>query len=277
MTTSGESVFRGGVKYVFIRASSALSKSGLPGLDYALNPYVGCYHKCSYCYARSYCRFEEPRTHWGDVIYVKKNIVDLLKSEVRRVRSGSVGLSTITDPYQPIEALTRLVRRSLEVLLKAGFKVVIQTKSPLVLRDLDVLVPYKDSVEVGFTITSVDDSVLRNIEVRAPPPKARIRALLRARDSGLVTWVFFGPIIPGLNDDSSTIEGVVEVARETGSTLYYDWLRYKEELRNFFGVIGLSPEKYRGHDFIAWRRSVVEELVRMCREKGVVCVPAFSS
>ncbi|MFN3268342.1 MAG: radical SAM protein, partial [Zestosphaera sp.] len=99
----------------------------------------------------------------------------------------------------------------------------------------------------------------------------------RVRDSGLTTWVFFGPIIPGLNDDLSTIEGVVEVARETNSTLYYDWLRYKEELRDFFGVIGLSHEKYvRSRDFVAWRRSVEELLVRVCREKGVSCVPAFS-
>ncbi|MEM1604392.1 MAG: radical SAM protein [Zestosphaera sp.] len=277
MIISGGSVVRGGVKYVFIRASSALSKSGLPDLNYALNPYAGCYHKCSYCYARSYCRFEEPRTRWGDVIYVKRNVVELLKSEVRRFRPGSVGISTITDPYQPIEALTRLVRESLKVLLSAGFKVVVQTKSPLVLRDLDILTSFSELVEVGFTITSVDDSVLRGVEVRAPPPKARIRALARVRDSGVRTWVFYGPLIPGLNDDLSTIEGVVGVARETGSTLYYDWLRYKEELRSFFSSLGLSPEKYvRSRDFVAWRRSVEERLVRVCRERGVECVPAFS-
>ena len=271
-------MFRGGVKYVFVRVSSALSKSGLPDLDYALNPYVGCYHKCSYCYARSYCRFEEPRNRWGDVIYVKKNLVDLLKSEVRRLRLGSVGVSTATDPYQPVEALTRLTRESLEVLLRAGFRVVVQTKSPLVLRDLDILVSHRDLVEVGFTITSVDDSLLRGVEVRAPLPTARVKALKRVSESGVKTWVFFGPIIPGLNDDSSTIEGVVEVARETGSTLYYDWLRYKEELRSFFNSVGLSPEEYaRARGFVAWRKSVEEKLLGLCRVRGVVCVPAFST
>lgn len=270
-------MFKGEVKYVFISVSSALSRSGLPDLEYALNPYVGCYHKCSYCYARSYCRFEEPRSHWGDVIYVKKNIVGLLKSEVRRVRPGPVGLSTTTDPYQPVEALTKLTRESLEVLFRAGFRVVIQTKSPLVLRDLDILASFRDLAEVGFTITSVDDSLLRGVEVRAPPPTARVRALTKVSESGVKTWVFFGPIIPGLNDDLSTIEGVVGVARETGSTLYYDWLRYKDELRSFFSVLGLSPEKYvRGREFIAWRKSVEERLVRVCRERGVACVPAFS-
>lgn len=278
MTTFGGSVFRGGVKYVFISVSSALSKSGLPDLDYALNPYVGCYHKCGYCYARSYCRFEEPRNRWGDVIYVKKNVVDLLKSEVRRLRSGSVGVSTTTDPYQPVEALTELTRGSLEVLLRAGFRVVIQTKSPLVLRDLDILVPYSDLVEVGFTITSVDDSLLRGVEVRAPPPTARVRALARVSELGIKTWVFFGPIIPRLNDDSGTIEGVVEVARETGSTLYYDWLRYKRELRGFFSSVGLSPEEYVGRrEFVAWRKSVEEKLLSLCRVRGVVCRSAFST
>lgn len=270
-------MFRGGVKYVFIRASSALSKSGLPDLDYALNPYVGCYHKCGYCYARSYCRYGEPRTRWGDVIYVKKNLVDLLRSEVRRFRLGSVGLSTVTDPYQPIEALTRLTRESLEVLLESGFRVVIQTKSPLVLRDLDILVSHNDLVEVGFTITSVDDSVLRSVEVRAPLPTARIKALERVSESGVKTWVFFGPIIPRLNDDLSTIESVVEVARETNSTLYYDWLRYKDELRGFFSSVGLVPEKYvRSSEFVDWRKSVERELLRVCRERSVLCVPAFS-
>jgi DNA repair photolyase len=278
LTLSVGRVRKGWVEYVFIHASTALSKSGLPDLDYALNPYIGCYHKCSYCYARSYCRFEEPRTRWGDVIYVKKNVVELLRAEVRRVRPGSVGLSTTTDPYQPIEALTKLTRASLEVLLRAGFKVVIQTKSPLVLRDLDILTQHSDLVEVGFTITSVDNSALRGIEVRAPPPTARVGALARVSESGIKTWVFFGPIIPGLNDDSSTIEGVVEVARETNSTLYYDWLRYKEEISNFFKTLGLSPEKYvRGRDFTSWRRSVEERLQKICRERNVTCIPAFSS
>ncbi|MEM2022013.1 MAG: radical SAM protein, partial [Zestosphaera sp.] len=277
MTLTGGSVVKGGVKYVFIRASSALSRSSLPDLDYALNPYVGCYHKCRYCYARSYCRYEEPRTRWGDVIYVKGNVVNLLRGEVRRLRAGAVGVSTVTDPYQPIDALTGITRKCIDLLLKSGFRVVIQTKSPLVLRDLDLLKLRPDLVEVGFTITSLDDHLVKGVEVRAPPPSARVNALRRVAEVGVRTWVFLGPIIPGLNDDLRGIERVIDVAQETNSTLYYDWLRFRDELDAFFKSIGLSPTHYvRQSRYSEWRRVVEEGILRICRDKSVVCKPAFT-
>ncbi|MEM0037995.1 MAG: radical SAM protein [Zestosphaera sp.] len=277
MTLTGGSSVEGNVKYVNIRASSALSRSGLPGLDYALNPYVGCYHKCAYCYARSYCRYEEPRKRWGDVIYVKENLVELLRSEVRRVRPGIVGLSTITDPYQPIEAVTRLSRRCMEILLKAGFRVSIQTKSSLALRDLDLLAGASKLVDVGFTITSLDDTLVRKVETRAPPPSARVKALREISEVGVRTWVFLGPIIPGLNDDLSQLEGVISIAGETNSVLYYDWLRFKGELREFFNSLGLEPAQYlRSSAQLGWRKTVEDKILRMCRERNVLCEPAFT-
>ena len=89
--------------YRRIKVKQALSRSGLPDIDYALNPYAGCYHGCIYCYARAYTRYKDAAQNWGQVIYIKENIVDVLRKEVRRKKKGIVGISTITDPYQPIE------------------------------------------------------------------------------------------------------------------------------------------------------------------------------
>jgi hypothetical protein len=131
------------VTYKRIRVKTALSKSGLYDLDYAYNPYVGCFHGCVYCYARAYVRDEEVSRNWGTVVYIKENILEVLREEVKRKPRGVVGVSTLTDPYQPIEAGEGLTRRGIQVLLQGNFKVSIQTKSPLVTRDIDILKSYR--------------------------------------------------------------------------------------------------------------------------------------
>ncbi len=264
------------VRYVRIKVSTALSRSGLPDLDYALNPYVGCYHSCIYCYARKYTRFKEVAENWGQVIYIKENLEDVLRREVRVLRRGVVGVSTITDPYQPIEASEKLTRLSLNTLLMAGFRVDIQTKSPLVVRDLDILRRFRERVEVGFTITSMNDSVTSIIEPRAPPPSRRAEALETLHENGISTWVFLGPIIPGVNDSPESLREVVEVASSTSSTLYYDWIHLHKEVipslntglmkSGLKQVKGVSPE---------WRSRVEKELRNACESFHVRCLPAF--
>ncbi|MEM2852825.1 MAG: hypothetical protein QW438_06515 [Ignisphaera sp.] len=97
-------------RVVEIEVRQALTKSGLPDLDYALNPYLGCGHGCLYCYAKIYTRLSEVVANWGKIIAVKKNLLDILTNEVERLKRGTVGIGTITDPYQPIEAIYRLTR-----------------------------------------------------------------------------------------------------------------------------------------------------------------------
>jgi len=139
---------------------TALSNSGLPDLDYALNPYIGCQHGCLYCYAPNYISDIDVKANWGKVIIVKENIGDILHEEVLKKKRGAVGIGTITDAYQPQESIYGLTRLSLKILLNHGFRVSIQTKSTLIIRDIDLLLKFRNKVDVGFTLTSLDDKKL---------------------------------------------------------------------------------------------------------------------
>jgi DNA repair photolyase len=120
-----------------IQASTAISASGLPGLDFALNPYRGCQHACAYCYSPDVLR-EARWREWGDFVDVKKNLPILLSKQKNKL-SGVVGLGTVTDPYQQAEEKYKITRYCLEQLARSDCTVSIQTKSDLVLRDLDIL------------------------------------------------------------------------------------------------------------------------------------------
>ncbi|MEM0087912.1 MAG: radical SAM protein [Thermofilum sp.] len=261
-------------RYLRVKVSRALTRSGLYDLDYAYNPYGGCVHACLYCYARYYTPYREVAEKWGEVVYIKENIVEVLSREVRRLRPGVVGVSTTTDPYQPVEAEETLTRKGLEVLLSAGFRVSIQTKSPLVTRDLDLLAPYRGRVDVGFTITTLDDEAASAIEPRAPPPSSRAKALADVAGAGLETWVFLGPILRGVNDSEESIREVAELALETGSKLYYDYLHLKPGLEKHLAPV-LAEYPRAASTPPSWRRAVEERVERICREIGLTCEPAF--
>lgn len=243
----------------------------MPDLDYALNPYIGCYHACTYCYARLYTRMREVAEKWGDVVAVKVNLIDVLRKEAVATSKGVVGVGTITDPYQPVEATYKLTRKSLEILLQYGFKVSVQTKSPLVTRDLDLLSRYRGRVDVGFTITTLKKEVASQIEPRAPPPKERARALRVLSDSGIKTWVFYGPIIPGLNDDDVTIDDLLQLARSTNSELYYDSLHVKPFM------LGDHPlTRYaKLAEAYSWDE-LFKRIEGRCREYSVECKPGLT-
>jgi len=261
------------VEYRRVKVSSALSKSGLYELDYAYNPYAGCAHGCLYCYARYYTPYREVAENWGRLVYVKENILEVLKREVKKLQRGVVGVSTTTDPYQPVEELEMLARGGIEMLLSSGFKVSVQTKSPLVLKDLDVLAKHRDLVDVGFTITTLDDEIAKLMEPGAPPPSARASALKRIASEGVKTWVFLGPILRGVNDSEESVRRVAQLAAETSSELIYDFLRLKpglgkhlEPLERRFPGASTTPRW--------WREKVATLVKRECRELGVRCEPS---
>jgi len=247
------------------RVSTALGKSNLPGLEYTLNPYIGCSHACIYCYARLYC---EPKIgrEWGKRVVVKENIAEVLAKEIRRKRKGIVGLSTITDAYQSVEAEERLTRRVLEILLENNFPVSIQTKSPLVLRDLELISLKKELVDVGFTITTLDDRIAKVVEPKAPAPDLRVRALEKISAEGIKTWIFLGPIIPGVSEES--FEEIVDVAKATNSLLYYDKYRVKPFMS------GLAREFAERSKKTDWK-AIALKLKEICKAKGVRFTPGF--
>jgi DNA repair photolyase len=179
-----------------ITSKTALSPSKLPGLDYALNPYVGCGHQCMYCYVPSVLHL--PRKEWEEIIYVKRNLPLLLAKELTKKKIGTIGISTVTDPYQPIEEKYNVTRYSLEQLLKYDFPIQIQTKSDLVLKDLDLINRFSQST-VMMSIGTINDSDRIILEPNTSSIKKRIQVLEELKDySHIKTSVFLGPIYPNL-------------------------------------------------------------------------------
>jgi DNA repair photolyase len=178
-----------------IRVKSILSRSGISGVDYCINPYVGCSNGCRYCYATFMKRFTGHQEAWGSFVDVKVNAPEVLHRQIRRAAKGNVMISSVTDPYQPMEEKYRLTRQCLEILLPYQFPVDILTKSPLVLRDIDLIKKFKE-IEVGITITTDDDAIKRIFETHAPPVEARIQALKTLYENGIKTYAFIGPLLP---------------------------------------------------------------------------------
>ncbi len=176
-----------------ITAKTILSRSRV--YEYALNAYVGCAHRCAYCYAKFMKRFSGHREPWGEFVDVKINAPELLAREVRKKQKGRVWISGVCDAYQHIEKKYGLTRRCLEILVDKNWPVAIQTKSPLVLRDIDILKRSADA-EVGFTITTADEKIRRIFEPGAPPIAKRIEALGVLHQEGVRTFVMIAPLLP---------------------------------------------------------------------------------
>lgn len=267
------------VECLFITCKTALSPSKLPGLKYSLNPYVGCQHGCRYCYSPSTLRDEWIGLNWGKFVWVKQNIVEVLAREVKRKPTGTVGVSTVTDPYQPLEAKLELTRKCIEVLAQHDFPVSIQTKSKLVLRDVDLMVPEK--FDVGVTITTMDRELASRLEPGASSPDERAQVLGEFSSRGVETWLFLGPIIPGLNDSGESLRQVIEIAARTRSKVIYDRLNLKRWVRQRLAPVlaqerpGLA-ERLSGfmREGSVWRQ-ICSRVESICRELRVKCEAAF--
>jgi len=199
-----------------VRARSILSESKVH--DYAVNPYLGCEHSCTYCYARFMKRFTGHKEAWGEFIDIKTNAPSLLEHEAGKKRVGLVWVSGICDPYQPIERRYELTRRCLKILINRNWPVVVQTKSPLVLRDIDLLRNSR-GIEVGLTITTADDEIRRIFEPKAPPIQERIKALEQLHSAGIKTFAMIAPLLP-------RIEGLAEQLSRKVDYVLIDRMNY---------------------------------------------------
>jgi DNA repair photolyase len=210
-----------------VECRSLLSESRLA--DYCINPYIGCQHACRYCYAESYTRRFSPRSEaWGDFVDVKINAPAVLSKEIRRRRKGEVFFSSLTDPYQPLERKYELTRKLLGILLEHQFPISIQTKSALVLRDLDLIQKFERR-EVGFTITTFDDNIGRLFEPASSPAEERLQAIRRLKREGVRAFIFFGPMLPYISDRE--LEQDLRKIAETGvDYIYVDRLNMKPGL-----------------------------------------------
>lgn len=191
-----------------VLCKSALVKSRIYGVDYAVNPYTGCEHNCVYCYATFMKRYSNHKEAWGEFVDVKVNAPTVLKKQMKRTKKGRVLFSSVTDAYQPVEKQYEITRKCLEQVVNTSFFVSILTKSSLVTRDIDVL--QQITCEVGFTFTTLDDAVKSVFEPKSSSVPERLTALQKVHEAGIPTYAFFGPVIPGLSDSQESIKSMFD-------------------------------------------------------------------
>jgi DNA repair photolyase len=211
---------------------SALNRvQGMP-FGWSLNPYMGCAHRCTFCYVRAFeARADRPADdRYGTSIRVKTNVAEVLRRELARAswEREPVAIGAATDPYQPAEGRYRLTRACIETLAAAANPFAIITRGPLIVRDLDVLVAAARvaDVSVTFSIPTVDEEIWRRTEPGTAPPRQRMRALKRLVDAGIRTGVGMAPILPGLTDRPELLAQVVRAARAAGATGIWSNLLY---------------------------------------------------
>lgn len=186
-----------------VQCKSALTECGIEGIDYALNPYVGCQHSCAYCYADFMKRFtRHSGEDWGSFVDARENIHKVLEKELFVKKPGSVWLSSVTDCYQPLERKLELSRKCLEAFAASPqgrkFGIEVLTKSTLAERDFALLKELKASF--GVTVNTLQDKYSKAIEPFASPASERVKTLKKAKKQGLKAYAFIGPVMPGITD-----------------------------------------------------------------------------
>ncbi len=285
-------------RYEPVRAKQLLNPVKAPSMpfDWSINPYRGCQHGCSFCYARSTHAFlgmEADDTFQHHILY-KNNAPEALKAQVERMlrakggrsRLGRIAIGTATDPYQPLEGRLKLTRQCLEVLAAYRLPVSITTRSPLILRDIDLLRKLPGS-SVNISLNTLDKRIWRSFEPMSPAPAQRIKALRGLRQEGIEAGIFMAPILPFLTDRPEHLEQVAEQAAEAqacfvmGSVLRLNTSEVRSwflgTLRNAYPHLVRSYADWYGHSPTApkaYREQVRTRLDRLLERHGI---PAYVS
>jgi DNA repair photolyase len=236
------------------RARTIITRNDSPDIsfDRSINPYRGCEHGCSYCFARPTHAYMglSPGLDFETRLFVKPNAAELLERELGApsYQPRTIAMGTNTDPYQPIEREHRITRQVLEVLARTRHPVGIVTKSALVTRDIDILAPMaaEGLAKVAISVTTLDRRIARAMEPRASTPDKRLEAVRALSDAGIPTSVMLAPIVPAVTD--SEIERILEAAhaygaREAGYVLLRLPLEVSEIFRDF--LLRTFPDRYR--------------------------------
>ncbi len=223
---------RAEVEYLEQPCRAALNRvRGMP-FKWSLNPYMGCEHRCTFCYVRAFeRRADRPSDHrYGRTIRVKTNVAPVLRAELSRRswRRELVAIGAATDPYQPAEGTYRLTRACLQVFAEFASPVGLVTRGPMIVRDVDVLTALARRAEltVTFSIPTLDHEVWRRTEPGTAHPRQRLRALERLAAAGIPAGVGMAPILPGLTDAPDRLEEVVRAARAAGAAHIWANLLY---------------------------------------------------
>lgn len=234
----------------------ALHPSGLPGIDFALNPYGGCEHGCRYCYAP-----EVTHSDWDSwrVVRVRANIADRLSKEIPGL-TGVIGIGTVTDPYQGAEARFELTLSCLQVISGSGMGVHIHTKSDLVTRDADIIASIPHTI--GITVTTPDDSVSKRTEPGAPLPGRRFEAMRTLCDAGLDVYALVGPVMSSLEGREREL---AELICSTGvRKAVIDRLNLRPMLQDRLSRMGIGASE-----------KAVYAVKRCLEERGITVIDAF--
>jgi len=236
-------------RFYEVRARSALNRvpaaSRMP-FRWTINPYRGCTHACTYCFARpthTYLEFNAGRDFEREIV-VKVNAPEVLRIELAKPswKGEHVALGTNTDPYQWVEGRYRLMEGIWEALRDAANPCSVLTKSPLLLRDLPLLqeIAERTQVTANFSVPTLDEGAWRSTEPKTPSPRARLEAVAELNRAGIPTGVLIAPLMPGINDDPREVDKILELATEAGAThiggitlhlrgevkdIFFGWLR----------------------------------------------------
>jgi len=272
------------VEWVEIQVKSVLNRVQGMGFDWSINPFRGCEHACSFCYARRTHWFldQDGVNNWSSRIFVKVNAPAVLRRELARSSwmREEVHIGTATDPYQPAEGAYRITRQVLEALRDFETPASIVTRSTMVIRDKDILrdLAHGAGATVCFSITTIDPDLSRELEPQAPPPLRRLEVMRELRDAGVDTAVLLAPVIPGITDAPHQLEAVVRAARKyRAGALWTNALHLGDVTRQaFFDYLvkyrpALVPEYeqlYRGKYAPASYRRRVQEIVAALKRRA---------
>lgn len=229
------------VEYVEQPCKTALNPVKGMGFKWSLNPYMGCEHRCAFCYVRAYeKRADRPFDgRYGRAVRIKVNVAEVLRRELARPRwrRETVAVGAATDPYQPAEGRYRLTRACLQAFADFASPVSLITRGPMIVRDVDLLstLAGRAQLTVTFSIPTLDDEVWRRTEPGTAHPWQRLRAVERLSAAGLRVGVGMAPILPGLSDRPDQIEAVVIAARDAGAShLWSGMLHLRDGTRQHF-------------------------------------------
>lgn len=252
-----------------VESKGLITKSNLPDADYVINPYIGCPHKCIYCYAEFMKRFTNHKEEWGEFIDVK---ICNKRIPIKNLKDKVVLISSVTDPYNYYEALYKKTQEILKQLKDSDANIEILTKSSLVLRDLDLFKKFKN-IKIGISINTTDDNFRRDIEPRAGKIESRIESLKKLKEEGISTYAFIGPIFPGITN----INDILKVLDDKVDLYYFENLNlrggYKKRVLDYIKenhpqYRELYNEIYNRNNNFYWEE-VIKEIKNHFKEKDI--------
>ncbi|GMO50456.1 MAG: radical SAM mobile pair protein B [Treponemataceae bacterium] len=258
-----------------IEAKSIVAKTRIPAGDYVINPYIGCPHKCLYCYAEFMKRFTNHHETWGDFLDIKRYAKKL---NAARLGDKRVIISSATDAYNPFEKKYRVTRDILQQFVNTQARVCILTKSDLLLRDIDLFkrIP---NISAAVSLNTLDDSVRKKLEPFASSVERRISAIKILHDEGIPTAVFLSPIFPGITDYKAVLLECSSFANE----FWFENLNlrggYRSAVMRYIreyhkNLTALYDDIYK-HKNIGYWDFLEKEITAFCKKNNIAFISYF--